>query len=252
VDRSRALLGVGATLAGVGSVRLAYNERRLYEVRTNGRIAGPRQRGLTSATVVWKSETDQPVVAFTFDDGPDPRYTPGVLEALAARDVPATFFMQGSNVDEHPDLARRVADRHAVGNHTYNHPDLANASVSTARRELERAHESIETVTGLEATLFRPPYGHISGAATLQAAQLGYDIMLWSQRIDSRATPESNVERLGERMTPGDVVLGHDGGTLPNETVVDCLPELLAVLADQGYDFVTLPELLDLDLDQDA
>lgn len=247
MNRRKALYSFGAAaFAGVGSLRLTLDERRLEQVRANGRIAGPRRKGLTSASVVWKAETDQPVVAFTFDDGPDPRFTPGILDTLDARDVSATFFMQGRHVDDHPDLARRAAERHAVGNHTYSHFDLANASVDRTRSELEQAHETIQTVTGVEPTLFRPPYGRISGAATLQAAQMNYDIMLWSQRMDARDTPGSNVERLSEVITPGDVVIGHDGGTLPNKTVVDCLPELLAVLIDQGYEFLTLPELLDL------
>lgn len=247
VNRRKLLYGLGAS-AGVvvgGGAREWHLSQRLDRVRANGRAAGPRREGLTSTSMVWKAETDRRLVALTFDDGPDPRFTPGVLEALAQREAKATFFLQGSHVAEHPDLARQVAEAHVVGNHTYNHKRLGTASVDGAREELERAHEKIAEITGVEARLFRPPYGDLSGAASLEAAHLGYDIILWSQRIDSGDLPGHNVDRLARAVTPGDIVLGHDGGTLPNNTVVDCLPDLLVALDDEGFELVTLPELFE-------
>lgn len=244
MERRALLRGGGAVLASVGALRLAYNEHRLYQMRENGHTAYPRHQGLSSATLMWKAETDRPVVALTFDDGPDPRYTPEVLDALARHEVPATFFLQGRHVDRHPDLARRVAEEHTVGNHTYSHRSLANASTSTARDQMERAHQAIFDVTGTEPHIFRPPYGHLSGAANLQAAQLGYDTVLWSQRVDSRSPADDNVERLSGRMGPGDVILAHDGGSMDNTSVVECLPDLLVMLDDQGFEHVSVPEMM--------
>ena len=198
----------------------------------------------TTTRVVWQVDTDRPVVALTFDDGPDPRYTPKVLDLLDEHEAVATFFLQGSHVEEHHDLARRVAERHAIGNHTFTHPDLGKADADKARRELRDAHRVIEDVTGTTPVLFRPPYGGLSGATTMVAADMGYDIVLWSDRMSSRRTPQRNLHTLADTVRPGAIVLAHDGGSLPNQAVLDSLPALLDWFEEEEIELVTIPELM--------
>jgi peptidoglycan/xylan/chitin deacetylase (PgdA/CDA1 family) len=192
----------------------------------------------------WRADTTAEVVALTFDDGPDPRYTPEVLRILDDHDAVATFFLQGNHTADHPDLAAEITDRHAVGNHTYSHADLGTATADHARRELLRAHDVLTDVTGVEPTLFRPPYGRFSGAVGMAAARMGYDIALWSDHINSRDSVRHNVDRLSDSVVPGDIILAHDGGRLPNRTVIDALPALLDMLAERGLRLVTVADLL--------
>ncbi len=207
-------------------------------------VGSARPPHLWSTLTVWRARTKQPIAALTFDDGPDPRYTPRVLEILSRADAPGTFFMMGKNVAKHPDLARRVAHDHKVGNHSYSHPDLSYASAATARDQLERTHEIIERVTKQTPIAFRPPYGRFSAATQLVAAGMGYDTILWSDNLNSRATPSSNIDKLGKTVKPGSIVLAHDGGTLPNQTVIATLPPLIQRLRERDIRLVGLVELL--------
>jgi peptidoglycan/xylan/chitin deacetylase (PgdA/CDA1 family) len=199
--------------------------------------------GPTSATLLWRVDTDEPVAALTFDDGPDPDYTPAILDTLAEHDAVATFFMQGTHAEAHADLARRVAEIHAIGNHTYSHVNLGSASAGLARDQIGRGHEVLEQITGKAPIAFRPPYGMVSGAASMAAAEQGYDIVLWSHRITSRSTPEQQVHKLCGHVGAGSIILGHDGGSLDNTTVVQTLPALLDDLDARSIRLVTIPDL---------
>jgi peptidoglycan/xylan/chitin deacetylase (PgdA/CDA1 family) len=229
----------------VGAGTFAAEETRVRSLSSHGRAVAYRPApGPTATTLLWRVDTVEPIVALTFDDGPDPRYTPAILEVLAGHGAVATFFLQGSHVDAHPDLARQVAEKHAVGNHTYTHADLGNAAAEQAGDEIERGQDAIERIIGQTPVLFRPPYGRFSGATGMVAARLGYDIILWSDRLDSRADPASNVSRLTESMQAGDILLGHDGGALPNGNIADSVAGLLDHLAERGITTVTVPQLM--------
>ena len=245
MDRRSFIATVGVTAAVTGVVTHEVDQRVPGGWVAYGQAVprGSVRAEPTATRVVWQVDTDQPRVALTFDDGPDPRYTPKVLDLLEEHDAVATFFLQGSHVEEQHDLARRVAERHAIGNHTFTHPDLGKADADKARRELRDTHRVIEDVTGTTPVLFRPPYGGLSGATTMVAADMGYDIVLWSDRIASRSTVDDNLERARD-LRPGAIVVAHDGGTLPNDTVLKSLPKVLDVLTDRGLQLVTVPELL--------
>ena len=245
MDRRGFLGGLGVTASLVGAGTFMAEETKIRDVRAHGRAVayGPAP-GPTATTLLWRVDTSRMIAALTFDDGPDPRYTPGIIDILEAHGAVATFFMQGSHVESHPDLAQAVAERHALGNHTYSHPDLGNAPAEQAAEEIDRATDAIERVVGQSTRLFRPPYGRFSGATSMIAARLGFDIILWSDRLDSKATPQSNVGRLSRSLRQGDILLGHDGGTLPNQTVVDSLGGILDNLEAQGIETVTVPELM--------
>lgn len=198
-------------------------------------------------TVTWHVETTEPVVAFTFDDGPGPRWTPMVLDLLDAHDAAATFFVTGANLRAHGDLLRGRLDRHAVGNHSWSHPDLATMDFPAVRRELERTHDEIARVTGRQATLFRPPYAHLGGSTLLAAGRLGYDLVLWSHQMrEARYArdPEGQVRDIVDGLTPGSVVLAHDVGR-PNRLVaLRRLGDMITGLRTRGLRLVTVPQLL--------
>ena len=128
-------------------------------------------------------------VALTFDDGPHPDWTPRVLAALAAAEVPATFFCLGENVRDHGDLHRDSVGRHELANHTYTHPELGRLGAAACRDEIDRTSQVMERTYGIAPTLFRPPYGHVGGAAVLAAAEAGLTTVLWSAQSARTSSP---------------------------------------------------------------
>ncbi|GAB2602118.1 hypothetical protein Aab01nite_62980 [Paractinoplanes abujensis] len=191
--------------------------------------------------------TTAKVVALTFDDGPRPDYTPQFLDVLDRHQVPATFFLVGRHLEEHAGLVRGRLDRHEVGNHSWSHDDLATLDLAGARRELERTHEAIKRHTGREATLMRPPYGHLGGSTVLAADALGYDIALWSHQMRERTfatDPAAQARDLIGTVRPGSIVLAHDAGDKRRLVALKALPATIEGLRDQGYRFVTVSELL--------
>lgn len=120
-------------------------------------------------------------VALTYDDGPSPRNTPALLDALAEQNVQATFFLIGEHVRKHPDLARRIAAAgHAIGNHTTMHPNLARKSPRRVREELRRCQRTLEDVLGVTPVLFRPPYGGRRPDVLRTARSLGLTPVMWN------------------------------------------------------------------------
>jgi peptidoglycan/xylan/chitin deacetylase (PgdA/CDA1 family) len=158
--------------------------------------------------------SDQAHVALTFDDGPDPRSTPAFLDALAALQVKATFFLLGAQVATHPQLARRlVADGHEIAVHGYLHRPHLLRPPWQVTADLRRAYLLIREVTGCSARFWRPPNGIVSGAGLLAARRLDLQPVLWTR--DGRdwaaqATPESVLERIGGGLRAGGTVLLHD------------------------------------------
>jgi peptidoglycan/xylan/chitin deacetylase (PgdA/CDA1 family) len=120
-------------------------------------------------------------VALTYDDGPSPRNTPALLDALAEHNVHATFFLIGEHVRKHPALARRVAEAgHVIGNHTTMHPNLTRQNDQRVQQELERCQKTLEDTLGVQARLFRPPYGARRPAVLKIARSLGLTPVMWN------------------------------------------------------------------------
>jgi peptidoglycan/xylan/chitin deacetylase (PgdA/CDA1 family) len=263
----RAFLGraaVGMVGLATGGAALDLDRRSDTRSREADDSAGPDgwPRSLGQRRLVWSVPTTLPLVALTFDDGPDPDLTPGVLEALAAHGAKATFNMMGWSAGRRPDLVRAVVDAgHELGNHTWTHRDLAGQSASQTRRELDRGRCAIEAAGGVRPRWFRPPRGNLTGAALCAASELGQDVLLWS--IDRGpagvGTPAAVADHLSRVVGPGDVVGLHDGigrGTFdPDGTVarylrarrlveLAALPTALRRLQDQGLRLVTASELV--------
>ena len=140
-------------------------------------------------------------VAITFDDGPDPRWTPKILDILKAANVKATFFLVGVNAEHHPALVRRIVDEgHEIGNHTYYHPNLALCWPEHIRLELNATQLLLETITGRATTLFRPPYAadtepsQLSELIPLQIAEdLNYMVVMESIDPQDWAKPGADT-----------------------------------------------------------
>jgi peptidoglycan-N-acetylglucosamine deacetylase len=180
-------------------------------------------------------------IALTIDDGPDPAYTPQVLQLLRQYQVTATFSMIGINVAAHPDLAKMVAEAgHQIANHTWTHADLARSPAHFVHSELARASAAIHAVTGVQPGLFRAPYGAWSAAVIRQCEHMKMIPLAWSVDPRDWAQPgtRSIVRNIMGNTRPGSIILEHDGGGNRAQTVA-ALRIVLPRLLDEGYHFRT-------------
>lgn len=205
--------------------------------------------GASAAAVCSRGDTEDKVLALTFDDGPDPQYTVPLLRTLAAEDVRATFFVVGERAVRHRDLLRReLAGRHELGNHTWAHTDLAMLSRAEAREELARTSQVIADVSGRGPAVLRPPWGRISGTAMHIAAEQSLDVLVWDMRLEERELDAAgNVAHVMASLDPGSVLLAHDAGPGPHSVGVAALPGIIRGAKRRGYRFVTASEMLALD-----
>lgn len=186
-------------------------------------------------------------VALTFDDGPDPRSTPQLLELLRAEKITAAFFCIGKNVAAHPKLAAQIVrEGHLLENHSYAHSHFTNF-YSTARlqSELAQTQAAIVKASGVAPKFFRPPVG-LSNPATFRAARnLNLKVIGWTIRsLDTViARPEKVVARVTRGLQPGAIILLHDGN-IPAEKLLATVKSLLDTLRGLGYEIVRLDELL--------
>ncbi|MGK5673383.1 bifunctional polysaccharide deacetylase/glycosyltransferase family 2 protein [Micromonospora sp. URMC 106] len=190
-------------------------------------------------------------IALTFDDGPDPRWTPQVLDALRRHGARATFFVVGARVNEHPELVRRIlAEGHEIGSHSFTHADLGAAPGWRRDLELSLTRKAVAGATGREVTLLRPPFSSHPSALTapeyaaLRAAAGTGHVTVLADR-DTKDWQRPGVPAIVEAATPqrgrGAVVLMHDGGGDRAQTVA-ALDRLLPGLTRQGYRFTTVSE----------
>ncbi len=198
------------------------------------------------------------LLALTYDDGPNKRWTPDLLELLAKHDVKATFFVVGKYVRERPDLVQRtVAEGHSIGNHTDSHANLLFLSEEGIADELNRCAESVDQA-GLAFSevpagrLCRPPYGRRRPTTLRTLDRLGYVPVLWSVTCwdwSKRVTTEK-VERHARKQTRGgDVILLHDGDgdhgmDVDRHCSLETTEWIIERYGSEGFEFVTIPELV--------
>jgi peptidoglycan/xylan/chitin deacetylase (PgdA/CDA1 family) len=186
----------------------------------------------------------QKVIALTFDDGPHPAYTPGVLRILKKYDAKATFFLIGKKVEKHPELvAETVAAGHEIGNHSFTHHSAIGFSGTTAWiSEIERTDELIKKITGNTPNLFRPPFGVTTPHLARAIRKTGHRVIGWNVRSYDTVikNPELVKKRVKRRIKPGAVVLFHD--THPN--IEEILEHLLLFLQEKGYQTVPINDLI--------
>jgi len=162
-------------------------------------------------------------LALTFDDGPNPAWTPRLLDILASHDVRATFFLVGSHAQAEPELARRiVAAGHLIGNHSWSHPNLALTGASRVQEELARTSKTLEQIAGAPVRYFRPPFGARRPVVFLLARSLGMVPVLWNAMTADWSEPSADkiaerlthrIDRLERQSQAANIVL-HDGSHL--------------------------------------
>ena len=194
------------------------------------------------------AHTTKKVVALTFDDGPSKKYTEQVTKVLELNGIRGTFFFIGRNVGEYPQIAREAYKKgHIIGNHTYSHYHLNRLTGESIEYELTKSAEEIKKAIGVYPLLFRPPYGACSAGSVRVARNLGYKTIMWNAMVDDyhvdRTTPEKIASKLLNLVRPGGIIGMHDGGGNREKTVA-ALQMLISILKNEGYEFVTIPELL--------
>jgi peptidoglycan/xylan/chitin deacetylase (PgdA/CDA1 family) len=208
-----------------------------------------------------EKNTDNKVVALTFDDGPNEPYTSQILDILAADNVKATFFVIGQNVELYPDSAARIiAEGNVLGNHSYNH-HANHALTEYGARDMEKAEYSINQTLGVLPYLYRPPHGKKSPWELQAVKKLGMIEVTWSVSANDQhvfavfghPTPQIFAREIVKDVEPGSIILLHDGyGTLHDTALADrsltvkSLPLIIQQLEAKGYKFVTVPELLNV------
>ncbi len=237
------------------------NGRRTIGINNATRlITRVRWNQLPSPYVIERAGAAAPHrVALTFDDGPDSRWTPDILDTLEARGAPATFFIIGENALREIPLTRRImAEGHELGNHTFTHPNLAVTPAFITRLELDATERLIEAITDRRSALFRPPYfGDAEPTTTDElvpvalANDLGYVTAGLHIDSDDWLAPGAQqiVNNVLRERSKGNVVLLHDSGGDRSQTVTAIGP-LIDSLRARGDTIVLLSELLGLTRDQ--
>src|SRR5574337_97262 len=169
-------------------------------------------------SILYRGNNDRPEIALTFDDGPDPYYTPQMLAILQQYGAKATFFCLGRNVAAYPHLVKQIYEAgHAIGNHTWSHPDLAFLPAADILSELTCTSDAIQEIIGMRPTFFRPPYGTLSRQVINQAAHLGIKIVIWSHDTADWTHPGVDyiIRHSVDQVGGGAIILMHDGEVNP-------------------------------------
>lgn len=198
--------------------------------------------------MLYKGSTDKKVIALTFDDGPDHRFTPQVLDVLKKYDVKATFFLLGTRVQKYPDMVKRIdKEEHVIGNHTYWHPELPNTGEENMAWEIKKNEEEMKNITTNISNLFRAPYGAMNDDLVKKLGKMNYRGIGWS--VDSEdwksLSSEEIKKNILKQIHPGAIILMHSAGHWSQDLsgTAEALDELIPYLQEKGYEFVTVPEL---------
>lgn len=201
-----------------------------------------------SGNVYRYCENNDNMIALTFDDGPHGVYTPQILDILSEYGIPATFFVIGSNGERHPELLKRIIDEgHEIGNHTFTHDRPWKLSRKALIDELTHTENVIHDACGLSPSLFRPPEGVASENVVAAAARLNYNVILWT--VDPRdwektTTAQSVIDCILTNVKSGSIILCHDGVSRDDSVTPEAIAAIIPALLEQGYNFVTVSELI--------
>jgi peptidoglycan-N-acetylglucosamine deacetylase len=203
--------GIYAALGAAGAAGIAYGGFAYASLWPSSRIFG--------TALIAPRKPDE--LALTFDDGPNRTWTPRLLEVLANHQVRATFFLLGERAQAEPDLVKRIAaGGHLIGNHSWDHPNLARSSVARIRKELIKTRETLEQIIGDKVRFFRPPFGARRPAVFRIAREMGLQPVLWNAMTSDWSEPSAEriaaelkvkIERNRRQGYATNIVL-HDGG----------------------------------------
>jgi peptidoglycan/xylan/chitin deacetylase (PgdA/CDA1 family) len=191
-------------------------------------------------------ETQEKVVALTFDDAPTP-YTEDVLQILEEKQIPATFYLIGKNIEQHPDIAKRIVELgHEVGNHSYSHPRFVLKSWATIDQEIQSTQTLIRDTGYTGEITFRPPTGKKLFALPLYLKQHGIKTIMWDVEPDTYVAGDADaiMRYTLENTTPGSIILMHPFCEIQCAADRIALPQIIDDLLAQGYTFLTVSELL--------
>ena len=202
---------------------------------------GQQEEAAPAMAAVPDIDSEKPIIALTFDDGPGGESTERILDVLEQYQIRATFFVQGKQVAQHPDTVKRAVELGCqIGNHTYNHKDLTSLSNQEALEQLESVNELVREQTGAGCALVRPPHGRGWKDERILGL-VPYPLIMWS--IDTRdwstRDPEQTIQSVLDEVQDGDIVLLHD---VYNETA-DAVEAFVPKLVEQGYQLVTVSEM---------
>lgn len=211
----------GAVMSGMG------NSRAMTQV-------------MTSAGIQKNAQQEKKKIALTFDDGPHPQYTLEMLDALKERNVKATFFLLGAEVEKYPEIVKKIQEEgHLIGNHSYKHEQLSRLTMEEACAQVNRTNKLIYDITGVCPSYLRPPFGDwhekLDCEANMVEVLWDVDTLDWSSQNHARI-----VNKVLKNVQENDIILMHDG----YETSVTAAKEIIDTLEKQGYEFVTVDEIL--------
>ena len=253
------LLFLAAFAAGQGTAYLTKSEPESVETAAEGSwglsfqeegqppAANASREELAQFDAWYAGNSVDKIIYLTFDCGYENGNTPAILEALKKHEVPATFFVVGNFVSDHPELVRQMlAEGHTVGNHTSHHPDMSQISDLTSfQKEITELEDAFREAAGQEISkYYRPPQGKYSENNLKMAQQLGYRTFFWSLAYvdwyeNEQPTREEALQKLIGRIHPGAVVLLHN----TSSTNAQILDELLTRWEEMGYSFGKLEDI---------
>jgi polysaccharide deacetylase family sporulation protein PdaB len=197
--------------------------------------------------IIWDGPRQRKQVALTFDDGPTPGVTDQIFALLKQYRAKATFFCLGTKVERYPHLARQMTDAgFEIANHSFDHKMFDTLSTKKILQELIRTQNSIYRITHKKPVLFRPPGGSYNEKIVAAAKKAQLQLVLWSWDQDTRdwqrPRPAKIVNHVLNHVSNGDIILFHDS----HRNTVEALKKLLPLLQKQGYQFMTVSELIRL------
>jgi peptidoglycan/xylan/chitin deacetylase (PgdA/CDA1 family) len=193
-----------------------------------------------------KPSKNDKLIALTFDDGPDKRYTTDILDILKEKGVKATFFVVGQQVTKNPEVLQRIVDEgHAVGNHTYHHKDLSKLNKQQIIEEVKTSDAAIKKAIGYTPSMVRAPYGAVSDTLKVLLKSNNRELVGWN--IDTRdwaGTSSADIRKMiKNEAKPGGIILMHSFGGKHIKNTVQALPDVIDDLVEKGYTLVTADQI---------
>jgi peptidoglycan-N-acetylglucosamine deacetylase len=209
-------------------------------------------REYLSRRLLCSVETSEKVLALTFDDGPNPKHTPRLLDMLAAKGIDATFFVVGRRVRKFPGILQAIHDAgHEIGNHTNHHVPMSLLPPVLLRREIRVCGDLVESVVGNRPRFLRPPMGWFNDYVLETIRSMGYEPVIGSIHPQDSRQPgrEAILQRVRRRIEPGGVIILHDGGWrlgVNRQQTLEAVDILTDECLEAGYGFLTLSALTNL------
>jgi len=197
-------------------------------------------------------EAERRWIALTFDDGPDGKYTPAILDILKEKEATATFFLVGTQVEKYPKVAKRIVEEgHTIGNHSWSHRNLSSLKAEALDDQVKRTQEAIADATGVEPALMRAPYGALSDDFLNYLHEQSLQHIYWT--VDPRDWDGTSVadmrSNIMKHAKPGGIILLHSFGGRKNalDHTLKLLPLIIDDLRKEGYEFTTVDRMIEAD-----